>query len=131
MQDLRNAWRALARSPYFTIPVVASLALAIGANVAAFSIVNTFVFRPLPVHEPHRLFHITYVDQSRSSEGGNYSWFEHVRDRARTVSASFVAHRRGNVKVTVDGDVEALSGLQVSGDYFSGLGVSAQLGRLI
>ncbi len=129
--DLRNAWRSLARSPSFTIPVVLSLAFAIGSNVAAFSIVNTLVFRPLPVHEPHRLFHITYVNESRTSEGGNYSWFEYVRDGTRSLSAAFIAHRRSNMKVIVDGQVEALSGLQVSGDYFSGLGISPQIGRLI
>ena len=77
-QDLRYACRSLARSPSFTIPVVLSLAFAIGSNVAAFSIVNTLVFRPLPVQEPHRLFHITYINESRASEGGNYSWFEYV-----------------------------------------------------
>ena len=53
-----------------------SLAFAIGANVAAFSVVNTVVFRPLPVYEPERLFHLTYADGTRSSEGGNYTWFE-------------------------------------------------------
>ena len=49
----------------------------------------------------------------------------------RSVSAAFIAHRRSNMKVIVDGQVEALSGLQVSGDYFSGLGISPQIGRLI
>jgi putative ABC transport system permease protein len=129
--DLRYAWRSLARSPSLTIPVILTLAFAIGSNVAAFSLVNTLVFRPLAVHEPHRLFHITYVNESRASEGGNYSWFEYVRDRTRNVSAAFIAHRRSNMKVIVDGQVEALSGLQVSGDYFSGLGISPQIGRLI
>ena len=41
--DVRDTWRSLARSPYFTIPVVLSLAFAIGVNVAAFSIINATV----------------------------------------------------------------------------------------
>lgn len=130
-QDVRHAWRSLARSPYFTIPVVLSLAFAIGANVAAFSLVNTLVFRPLPVVDPDRLFHITYADDTRSSEGGNYSWFESIRDHARGVSSVFIAHRRGAMKVAFDDAVEALSGLQVSGGYFAALGVVPQVGRLI
>jgi putative ABC transport system permease protein len=131
MQDLRDAWRSLTRSPYFTIPVVLSLAFGIGANVAAFSVVNALAFRSLPVQDPERLFHMTYVDQSRSSEGGNYSWYEYLSRQARSVSGVFIAHRRGGMKVAVDGQVEALSGLQISGGYFTDLGVTAQLGRLI
>ena len=130
-QDARHAWRSLARSPYFTIPVVLSLAFAIGANVAAFSLVNTLVLKPLPVADPDRLFHVTYVDETRTSDGGNYSWFERIRERARGVSSVFIAHRRGAMKVGVDDAVEALSGLQVSGAYFPGLGVQPQIGRLI
>jgi predicted permease len=131
IQDVRHAWRSLVRSPYFTIPVALSLALAIGANVAAFSLVNTLVLKPLPVSEPDRLFHLTYVDETRVSEGGNYSWFELVRDRARSVSSVFIAHRRGAMKVIVEGDVEALGGLQASGEYFESLGIVPQAGRLI
>jgi predicted permease len=131
MQDARHAWRSLRRSPYFTVPIVLSLAFAIGANVAAFSVVNTLVLRPLPVADPESLFHITYVDDTRTSEGGNYAWFEYVRDRTRSISDVFIAHRRGNVKVIADGQTEALGGLQVSGRYFTALGISPQIGRLI
>jgi predicted permease len=131
MQDLRDAWRSLTRSPYFTIPVVLSLAFGIGANVAAFSVVNALAFRSLPVQEPARLFHLTYADRSRSSEGGNYSWYEYLSRQARSVTGVFIAHRRGGMKVVVDGQVEALSGLQISGGYFTDLGLTAQLGRLI
>ena len=129
--DIRDTWRSLRRSPYFTIPVVLSLAFAIGTNVAAFSIVNALVLRPLPVHEPDRLFQITYVDDTRTSEGGNYAWFEFVRDRTRSVSAAFIAHRRSNMHVVIDGRVEAVTALQVSGGYASGLGLAPQIGRLI
>jgi putative ABC transport system permease protein len=131
LHDVRHAWRTVVRHPQFTFPVVLSLALAIGANVAAFSVVNTLVFRPLPVEEPDRLFHITYVNESGPSEGGNYSWFEYVRGRTSSIATAFIAHRRSNIKVSVDRDIEALSGLQVTGEYYSGLGVSPQLGRLI
>jgi putative ABC transport system permease protein len=76
-QDLREASQSLARSPSFTIPVVLSLALAIGANVAAFSVVNALALRPLPVSDPHSLFLVTYSDGARSDAGGNFAWYEY------------------------------------------------------
>jgi putative ABC transport system permease protein len=130
-RDVRDSWRSLAWSPYFTIPVVLSLALAIGGNVAAFSVINTLVLRPLPVAAPDRLFHITYVGQSGTSEGGNYAWFDLVRSRTRAGAEAFIDHRQSNMKVVVDGQIEALNGTAVSGGYFSGLGLTPQLGRLI
>ena len=47
IQDIRSAARTLRRSPAFAAPIVLSLAFAIGGNVAAFSLVNTFFLRPL------------------------------------------------------------------------------------
>jgi len=129
--DIRDTWRALARSPYFTIPVVLSLAFAIGVNVAAFSIINALVLRPLPVREPQQLFHITYAGEAGSSEGGNYAWFEMIRDRARLPAAVFIHDGAGRMKVMIGDRVEVVTGDLVSGSYFQALGVSAQLGRLI
>jgi predicted permease len=130
IHDIRDTWRSLARSPYFTIPVVLSLAFAIGTNTAAFSVLNALVLRPLPVQEPDRLFHLTYVGESGSSDGGNYAWFELVRDRTRSFSAAFI-HNREGMKVAVAAGIEEVSGTSVSGGYFQGLGISPQLGRLI
>jgi len=47
IQDIRSAARTLRRSPAFAAPIVLSPAFAIGGNVAAFSLVNTFFLRPL------------------------------------------------------------------------------------
>ena len=55
VQDLRFGGRLLRRSPGFTAAAVASLAIGIGAAAAVFSLADTLLFRPLPVHQPQDL----------------------------------------------------------------------------
>ena len=127
-QDVRELSQSLARSPSFTIPVVLSLALAIGANVAAFSVVNALVLRPLPVADPDSLFLVTYSDGARTDAGGNYAWYEYMREGARSLSTALVAHRQ-TLRIAFNGRVEAVRGLEVTGNYFVSLGVIPRLGR--
>src|SRR5436190_20280340 len=54
-QDLRYAFRMLARTPVVTILIVLSLAIGIGANSAIFSVIHALLLRPLPYPEPERL----------------------------------------------------------------------------
>jgi hypothetical protein len=57
-RDFRHAARSLARAPGFTLVVVATLALAIGANATIFSVVNAVLLEPLPFPHADRLVHI-------------------------------------------------------------------------
>jgi predicted permease len=66
LRDLRYAARSLARTPAFTVTVVLTLALAIGANTAVFSALDTVLFRPLPFPEADRLVQVSQT-QERSS----------------------------------------------------------------
>src|SRR5215813_8425580 len=62
LRDLRYGVRVLLKSPGFTAVAVISLALGIGANTAIFSIINSFLFAPLPVEQPDRLVSIFTTD---------------------------------------------------------------------
>jgi putative ABC transport system permease protein len=58
-QDLVRAVRGLARRPGFSLAAILTLAVAIGANTAVFSVVDAVVLRPLPFPEPERLSFLT------------------------------------------------------------------------
>jgi len=64
LQDLRYAGRGLRNSPVFAVTVV-SLALAIGANTAIYSIVDAAILRTLPVSAPKELFRLSWLGSSR------------------------------------------------------------------
>jgi hypothetical protein len=69
LKDARFGVRILAKERGVTVAAVASLALAIGACTAAFSLIDALMLRPLPVPEPHRLVGFTYQPQ-RTMPGG-------------------------------------------------------------
>lgn len=127
-RDLRDATRLLSRSPGFTITAVLSLALGIGGNTAIFSILNSLVLRPLPIHEPDRFVQLNSGAQRTS---WTYPLWEQIRARAdlfQGVAAS--SSSRLTPVALIDGDAfEPLDVLFVSGEYFDTLGLRPQLGR--
>ena len=60
LQDVRYAWRGMRKGPAFAVTAVFSLALAIGANTAIYSIVDAAILRPLPVPKPDELFLLSW-----------------------------------------------------------------------
>jgi predicted permease len=122
--DWRDGWRSLSATPLVTAIAVLSLALGIGANTALFSILNTLIFKPLPVREPDRLVAIEHDSWT------NPIW-EALRDRHSEFAGDAVAWGGTRLDFGSGADVQAVSGLYVSGGFFAGLGIGAARGRTI
>ena len=129
--DLRQVLRRLRARPGFTAIAVLSLALGIGANTVIFSVMNTFLFRPLPWDEPDELLNI-YRDREAFPYGPlNYPDFQELTSATADLFSDL-----GGFQITLshrelDSGVEPLTGVLVTGNFFSLLGIDAHLGRTI
>ena len=134
VQDLRFGLRMLAKTPAFTAVAVATLALGIGANTAIFSVINTFVLRPLPVQKPQELVALGLYSPASGGQPNPFfstSLWEQVRDQQDVFSGVFAWGYDPFLDLTQGGVVQHASGIFVSGSYFAALGVSAAAGRLL
>jgi predicted permease len=140
MHELKFAFRSLLKTPIVTTIAVLSVALGIGANVAMFSIFNQTLMRPLPVHEPERLVNLVAPGPrsgtvSCGSAGTCDSIFSYpmFRDleRVQTSFTGIAAHRDFGAVVAHAGTSEGGDAALVSGSYFSVLGLTSHLGRLL
>jgi predicted permease len=139
-RDVQYAIRTLRRAPGFTIVVVLTLALGVGANTAIFSVVHAVLLRPLPYKDSGRLTRVW--ENVPGAEIGNgkgpdrrYGLMD-VRDlldvsaRARTLT-HLANYGLVQATATLDGDVTRLDGYSVSAALFPMLGVQPLLGRTI
>ncbi|HSE38598.1 MAG TPA: ABC transporter permease, partial [Blastocatellia bacterium] len=129
-QDLRYAVRILARRPGITGMAVLALALGIGANAGIFSLVNGALLRPLPgISEPDRLVTIERTQNGRVQYKFGYPDYVDYRDQCDSLEGLAV-HCPTPLSLN-NGATERLRGDLVSGNYFSVLGVTPAVGRLI
>ena len=134
MQDIRYALRMMRRSPGFTAVGILSLALGIGANTAIFSLINTLMLRPLPVRNPSELvqFLSQYPDPAEPPSN-NYAWkyYERFRDETHAFS-DLTGMSPARFHLRADGiDADAVDGEYVVGNYFTMLGLTPAIGRLL
>jgi predicted permease len=139
-QDLRYAWRTLARGKAFAILAVLLLALGMGATTAIFGLLDAVLLKGLPVREPNRLVLFTDPAESGVSIGADYGGprsllsyeeFITLRSRLRSFSDMFAVdsgYRRLNAMVDGSAPEEVRFRL-VSGNYFTVLGVPPLIGR--
>jgi predicted permease len=133
MNDLRFALRQLRRNPAFTVVVLLTLALGIGANSALFSVVYAVLIKPLPYREPGRLVQVqssVAVPDKPAQTFAHWSFprYEVLRDQNR-LFAQVAACASDDVTVTGDGEAERIHAEEVSSSYFPLLGLRPSLGR--
>jgi predicted permease len=135
LHDLRYTVRTLGRDPSFATVSILILALAIGANIAVFSVVNTLLLRPLPFPDSHQLVWIAPPPSACGLSCGTYSAdaYEEFRDQSRVyrgVTGYFAFSTPDNLRLTGRGEPEPATSIDVIGNFFQVLGVQPAMGRL-
>jgi predicted permease len=144
-QDLRFAFRQLAKTPGFTATAILTLALGIGANAAIFTLVHAVLLKNLPVTDPKTLIRLGRNNDccvnSGTSDDGDYSLFstatyELLKSNVpefEDLAAMQAGFTYRPVTVRHDGSQEnarSVMGEFVSGNYFRTFGLRPQAGRL-
>ena len=125
LRDLRFGLRMLRRNPAFTLVAMLTLALAIGANTAIFSVTSALLLRPFPYSQPQQLISIRYADSDQRPL--TLLRYELLRDHARTFEAA--AWTSDNFNLTGVGEPVQVPVARVTPNFFSMLGVRPELGR--
>jgi putative ABC transport system permease protein len=125
LRDLRFGLRMLRRNPAFTLVAMLTLALAIGANTAIFSVTSALLLRPFPYRQPQQLVSIRYADSDQRPL--TLIRYELLRDHARTFETA--AWTNDNFNLTGVGEPVQVPVARVTPNFFSMLGVRPELGR--
>jgi predicted permease len=124
--DLRYAFRQLRRSPGFTVTVIVTLALAIGANAVVFSILNAFVLRPLNVPHAESLAGVWRMPADNMAE--SYPDFVDLRDRNHSFEG-LLAYGVLEVGLDTGNNPSRSWAFETSGNYFDALQLQPHVGR--
>jgi putative ABC transport system permease protein len=128
LRDLRFGARTLAKNPLFALSAILTLALAIGANTAIFTVTNALLLRPFPYRNPAQLVSVETNDDSKDF-GCTLLRYELVRDLNRSFE-SVAVWANDNLNLTGRGEPLQVPIARVSPSFFSMLGVQPQLGRV-
>lgn len=126
--DMRYALRMLLKKPGFTIVVVLTLALGIGANAAIFSVVKGVLLNPLPFPDPEQL--VTFHQSKPNFETGAIPYLNFVDlQRENQTFAAMAISRGAGFTLIGAGEAERVTARMVSADFFTVYGIKPALGR--
>ncbi|HEV2710303.1 MAG TPA: ABC transporter permease [Edaphobacter sp.] len=128
--DVRYALRMLRKSPMFTVVVLLTLMLGIGANVVVFGVLNAVLLRPLDVSNPQDLYQVRHKQwMTGRLLTTSYPALEDYRRRNSTFSGMAGIYGYSHANLGWRNTVSKVSGDEVTGNYFDLLGVQPELGR--
>jgi len=136
LRDIQYALRMLRKNPGFTAVAVLTLALGIGANSAIFQMLDALTMASLPVRNPQEIAEVKIADRQGArgsvefwNAQASYPLWEEIRRRQQSFSSIF-AWSPGQYNLSPSGEARWASGLEVSGNFFSALGIQPALGRV-
>ena len=128
INDVKYAFRQLGKNPGFTAVAVLTLALGIGANTAIFSMINSVLIKSLPYPDSKQLVQIYEAfpnyDRNTVSGGAFKDWYEH-----QSRFDHLAVYESTERNLTGNGAPQRVSGLMVSSEFLSVLGIEPKLGR--
>ena len=130
LQDIRFGARMLRKSPVFTLVVIVTLALGIGANTAIFSVIHAVLLQPLPFSQPDRVVSIFETNPKFGTERETFSP-ANFRDLVsqNQVFSSAAAYLRGPGALTGQGEATRLRIVSSTSSLFDVLGIAPTIGR--
>src|SRR5262245_9030966 len=126
-QDIRYASRTLLKMPGFAAAAICTLALAIGANTAFFSVIKGILLEPLPYPAADRIVVVSNTYNARPSSNSVPDYMDRVRD-AKTVE-SIAAFNRADFNLTTESVTAHISGAVVTPSFFDVSLVRPAMGR--
>ena len=127
-QDVRYALRGFRRNPIFTLTIVLTLMLGIGATTAVFSVVDRILFRPLPYTDSDHLVSMGFVHSLETEFMMGYFYYDWQRNQKPFTTLTSESATTSECDLT-EKDPEQLNCTSVEGNFLPTLGVSPVLGR--
>ena len=131
IKDLRYAFRWMAKSPGFSLVAVLSLGMGVGVNTAMFSLVDSLLFRPLPVTSPQTLVDV-FTAGGDGDEYATSSYADYLDLKAQnTVFSDMIGYSPMMAPLSLGDRSRVTLGQVVTSNHFSMLGVQPFLGRML
>jgi predicted permease len=129
VSDLKYGIRGMCRNPGSTVFAILIVGLGIGGASTVFSVVNALLLRPLPFRDPGQLVWITNGNDFTSTQPEQYSDLRDQNHSFSDLAGWAGTYSAGDMKLTGTGEPERLTGVPVTQNFFTLLGVQPAIGR--